>query len=123
VYNLYKVSLKIGKRTITSDFYARSSADILTFCHNNLIAEVSKIMKVEYEASDSKTYPVDDPSGYKRTAYFSVRSSEGVAKVLPLQTIKIGRSYDQVFNDMRTYLGTSDQTGIDAYTAITESSK
>lgn len=124
MYYLYKVSLKIGKRTIVLNLYSKSLADVTLFCVNNLAAEISTVYKVEYEAPKSKIYPVDDPSLYKRTAYFNVRdSAASVSAVLSLQTIKLTRSYQEVFDDMCLLLGTSPSTGIDAHVAITESTK
>jgi hypothetical protein len=123
MFNLYKVSLKTGKRTIVLDLYSRSVTDVMSFCQNNLYAEVAKVYRVEYEAPKSKTYPIDDTARYKNTAKFNVRSNDYAAMILTLQTVKPTRSYDEVFNDMKLLLGTSPTTGIDAYTSIMESSK
>lgn len=121
--NLYKVSLKLGQRSITLNLHSSSIANIQTFVNNNLYAEINYIYKIEYEAPVNKTFPVDDLSKYKGATYFHCRNNTGASKVILIQAIKSSRSLEQVFADMKSYLDLTSTLKIDSFVNIKTSSK
>lgn len=111
---LFNVYLKIGKRSFSTKLYSNSPDNILTFVNNNLQAKVTKISEIVYDVSETVVAHVDDPTTYKNTMYFTVRNDTAKkSAVIPFQTVKLSRTPDEVFADMKLLLK------IDALTSIT----
>ena len=122
--NLYNVTLQIGKRKINTQFYASNHNNILTFVNDNLVAVVTKIQKVVYEAPDTVQIPIDDPLTYKSTMYFQVRNDRVKASSrIVISVAKLNRSVQEIYHSMKSLLKLGTDESIDAMTSVNISSR
>jgi len=122
--NLYNTKLKIGKRSYSTKLYASSHQNILDFVSRNLEAKVVSIEQIVYQAPTTTKYNVDDPLTYKGSMYFMV-SNYGDSKMnqIIMQTVKLTRTVDEVFLDMKSLLKLDELTSIDSLVSVNVSSK
>lgn len=122
--NLYNVKLKIGKRSYSTKLYASNYTNILTFVSNNLLAEIVSIEQVIYEAPTSTIYNVDDPLTYKGAMYFMVgNEADSKMNQFIFQTVKLTRTVNEVFDDMRLLLDLDKVSPIKSLVSANISSK
>ena len=122
--NLYNVKFKIGKRSYSTKLYSSNHNNILTFVNNNLLAKVTEIQQVVYEAPTTTKYNVDDPTTYKGTMYLMVGNND-VKKInqFIFQTVKPTRTIDEVFEDMKLLLDIDKESSIKSLVSASMSSK
>jgi len=120
--NLYNVTMKIGKRSFSTNLYAVSPDNILTFCQNNLLAKVIKISQIVYDVSDTASVPADDVNLYKKTVYYTVRNDTAKkSAIMPFQTVKLTRTTQEVFDDMKLYLDLDKTSSITSSLSVSSS--
>lgn len=121
---LFNVKFKIGKRSFSSKIYATDFDSILSFCSKHLVAKVTSIEEVVYEAPDSTIYPEDNVGNYKGTFNFLVGNKD-VNKInkFIFQTVKLTSSVQEVFEDMKNLLYLDKTTRIKSFISGNISSK
>jgi len=121
---MFNVKFKIGKRSFSSKLYAQSYENILNFVNNNMVAQVSSIEEIVYEAPDSVNYPSDDINTYKGTFNFLVGNKDAnkINKFI-LQTVKPSRSVNEVFDDFKNFLYLDKVSRADSLVSASISSK
>ena len=122
--HLYNVQLKIGKRSINTEFYASNHNNIITFVETYLEAKVVKIQEVVYDVRETATINPDDSSTYKGTMKFLARNSTAsLMGRIVVPTVKISKTPDQVFEGMKSLLKLTKNHSIESLVSINISSK